>query len=68
MAKPDGFQPNIGVEGRVKRAVSGVVFLLVGVAFTVWAVRVGAPLWMRAILFMPFLLGVMGLVQAAGGT
>ena len=55
---------NIGIRERVKWYVLGISMLLVGIGLTVTLVATGAAGWLRIIVFLPFLVGTLGVFQA----
>lgn len=59
---------NIGWSGRRRRYVIGAVVLAVGLALAAGLVLGGAPLGARFLVFVPFSLGALGLLQAHGHT
>jgi hypothetical protein len=59
---------NIGSGGRRRRYVIGAVALGVGLAATVALVAFGVARGARLLVFVPFFLGMLGLLQARGGT
>ena len=59
---------NIGWTGRRRRYVSGGIGLAVGVGLAAALVVLGAPVGARFLVFVPFVLGALGVFQAQGGT
>jgi hypothetical protein len=59
---------NIGTGGRRQRLVSGGAGIAVGVAAAVLMLVSGADRGLRVILFLPFALGAIGLLQARDAT
>lgn len=59
---------NIGWTGRRRRYLLGAAGLLVGLALGGGLVLGGAPLGARFLVFLPFALGALGLLQAHGHT
>jgi hypothetical protein len=59
---------NIGSNGQQRRYISGAVALLVGVAVAAALVLTGAPQGARLVVFLPFALGALGILQARGQT
>jgi hypothetical protein len=59
---------NIGSNGQQRRYIIGAVALLVGVALAAALVLTGAPQGARLLVFLPFGLGALGVLQARGQT
>jgi hypothetical protein len=59
---------NIGWSGRRRRYVIGAVAVAAGLALAASLVLGGAPLGARFLVFAPFALGALGLLQAHGHT
>jgi hypothetical protein len=59
---------NIGSNGQQRRYIIGAVALLVGVALAAALVLIGAPQGTRLLVFLPFALGALGILQARGQT
>jgi hypothetical protein len=59
---------NIGPGGRRRRSILGAAALALGVALAAALVLGGAPLGARLLVFVPFALGALGLLQAQGQT
>jgi hypothetical protein len=59
---------NIGASGRRRRYIIGGVALLVGVALAAALVLGGAPQGARFLVFLPFAVGALGILQARGQT
>ena len=59
---------NIGTAGRRKRMVFGVVTLVVAVMLWVGLVHFDADRWWRLTVFLPLLLGGIGVFQARART
>jgi hypothetical protein len=59
---------NIGWSGRRRRYIIGTVALAVGLALAAGLVLGGAPLGARFLVFLPFAVGALGLLQAQGHT
>ena len=59
---------NIGPRERRKRAITGVLALLVGLAAFVSLLAIGAPRVWRLGLFLPFWFGALGWFQAQAHT
>jgi Na+(H+)/acetate symporter ActP len=59
---------NIGWSGRRRRYIIGAVALAVGLALAAGLVLGGAPLGARFLVFLPFAVGALGLLQAQGHT
>ena len=64
MTPPDVCIPNIGHTGRRARGVSGMAFLLASLGWAVWVGVTDASVLARVAVFIPALIGAMGLVQA----
>ena len=54
---------NIGPKERQRRLMVGVVGLIVGMALVAALIVTGAPLWTRALAFLPFVGGAFGFWQ-----
>jgi len=59
---------NIGLSGQNRRYIIGAVALLVGVALAAALVLTGAPQGARFLVFLPFAVGALGILQARGQT
>jgi hypothetical protein len=59
---------NIGWTGRRRRYILGAVALAVGLALAAGLVLGGAPLGARFLVFLPFTVAALGLLQAHGHT
>ena len=59
---------NIGAIGRRRRYIVGAVGLVAGVALAAALVLGRAPLGSRFLVFVPFVLGALGILQARGQT
>jgi len=59
---------NIGAFGRRRRYIVGAVGLVAGVALAAALVLGRAPLGSRFLVFVPFALGALGILQARGQT
>ena len=59
---------NIGSSGQHRRYIVGGTALLVGVALAAALVLGGAPLGARFLVFLPFAVGALGILQARGQT
>lgn len=59
---------NIGVSGQHRRYIIGGVAVLVGVALAAALVLTGAPQGSRLLVFLPFAIGALGILQARGQT
>jgi len=59
---------NIGWRERCKRFVLGVGMCALGIGLAVVLINVDAPRWWRLALFIPFWVGMLGLVQAFKST
>jgi hypothetical protein len=59
---------NIGSSGQHRRYIIGAVALLVGVALAAALVLTSAPQGARLLVFLPFALGALGILQARGQT
>jgi len=59
---------NIGATGRRQRLLMGAVSMAVGVLAAVALAAAGAPRGLRLLLFLPFALGAVGLLQARDHT
>ena len=59
---------NIGTAGRRMRLVFGVVTLVGAVGLWIGLVHYGADRWWRLAVFLPLLLGGIGVFQARGRT
>jgi len=59
---------NIGLRERRKRAMTGVISLLIGLTAFVALLALGAPRVWRLGLFLPFWFGALGWFQAQGHT
>lgn len=59
---------NITSHGRRRRLTFGVIFLLVGLAAYAGLLAGGQPRPWRALLFLPFWLGALGILQARAKT
>jgi hypothetical protein len=59
---------NIGLSGQHRRYIIGGVALLVGVALATALVVTGAPQGARLLVFVPFAVGALGILQARGQT
>jgi hypothetical protein len=59
---------NIGSTGQQRRYIIGAVALLVGVALAAALLLTGAPQGARFLVFVPFALGALGILQARGQT
>ena len=59
---------NIGPRGRRRRYVLGAASLALGVLLAAARPLGGAPLGARVLVFLPFALGVLGVLQAQGQT
>lgn len=59
---------NIGAIGRRRRYILGAVGLAAGVALAAALVLGTAPLGSRFLVFVPFALGALGILQARGQT
>jgi hypothetical protein len=59
---------NIGSNGQQRRYIIGAVALLLGVALAAALVLTGAPQGTRLLVFLPFALGTLGILQARGQT
>lgn len=59
---------NIGPAGRRQRLIGGVVLLALGLAATAALVLTGANRGLRVALFLPFMAGAVGLLQARDHT
>lgn len=62
--EPQSGPINMGPKGTRVRGLSGVVFLAVGLIATGVLVWLGVGRWWRLLLFVPFWLGALGLLQA----
>jgi len=54
---------NLGVGGRRQRLLMGIVFLAVAVVGGALLVAAGLPRGARVLVFLPFYLGALGLLQ-----
>lgn len=59
---------NIGASGQHRRYIIGGVALLVGVVLAAVLVLTDAPQGARLLVFLPFGLGALGILQARGQT
>ena len=59
---------NIGASGRRARLIGGAALLAAGVAAAVGLQLAGADRGLRLLLFLPFLAGAVGLLQARDHT
>ena len=59
---------NIGSKGQQRRYIIGATALLIGVAVAAALVLTGAPQGARLAVFLPFVLGAFGILQARGQT
>jgi hypothetical protein len=59
---------NIGSSGQHRRYIIGGVALLIGVVLAAVLVMFGAPQGARLLVFVPFALGALGVLQARGQT
>jgi hypothetical protein len=59
---------NIGPGGRRRRYVLGTLALALGIGLAIALVVGGAPLGARWLVFLPFALGALGVLQAYAGT
>jgi hypothetical protein len=59
---------NIGSSGQHRRYIIGGVALLVGVVVATALVLGGAPQGARLLVFVPFAVGALGILQARGQT
>ena len=59
---------NIGAAGRRQRLIGGAVMLALGLAATAALVLTGADRGLRVALFLPFMAGTVGLLQARDHT
>jgi hypothetical protein len=59
---------NIGPQGRRRRVLSGAVMLGIGAVVLAALVLTGGDRGWRAVLFVPFWAGALGVFQARGGT
>jgi len=59
---------NIGVSGQHRRYIIGGVALVVGVALATALVLGGAPQGARLLVFIPFAIAALGILQARGQT
>ncbi len=59
---------NIGSSGQQRRYIIGVVGLLAGVALATALVLGAAPQGARFLVFLPFAVGALGILQARGQT
>jgi hypothetical protein len=59
---------NIGSSGQHRRYIIGGVALLVGVALAAALVLGGAPQGARLLVFIPFAIAALGILQARGQT
>jgi hypothetical protein len=59
---------NLGPGGRRRRLILGVVMLAVAVAGAVLLLLAGADRGLRALLFLPFWVGALGMLQARAHT
>ncbi|HET7342409.1 MAG TPA: hypothetical protein VFL90_13190 [Methylomirabilota bacterium] len=59
---------NIGLTGRRRRLLLGSVVLAIGVVAAAGLAAAGAPRGLRLVLFLPFAMGAVGLLQARDHT
>ncbi len=59
---------NIGAGGRRLRLLMGIVFMAIGVVGAAGLAAGGAARGLRLVLFLPFYLGAVGLLQARDHT
>jgi hypothetical protein len=59
---------NIGSSGQHRRYLIGGVALLVGVVLAAALLLAGAPQGARFLVFLPFAVGALGILQARGQT
>ena len=59
---------NLGPAGRRRRLIMGIVMLAVGVAGAGFLLLAGAGPALRALLFLPFWVGALGVLQARAHT
>jgi len=59
---------NIGASGQHRRYIIGGVALVVGVALATALVLGGAPQGARLLVFIPFAIAALGILQARGQT
>jgi len=59
---------NIGIGGRRQRLVMGSVCVLVGMIAAAGLAAASAPRGLRLVLFLPFAMGAVGLLQARDHT
>jgi hypothetical protein len=59
---------NIGMIGQRRRLLMGSVMLALGLVAAAGLAAAGAPRGLRLVLFLPFAMGAMGLLQARDHT
>jgi len=60
--------PNIGPQARRVRLLSGLVGFGIALVVVVVLITTGSSRWWRLLLFLPLLLGFLGVFQARGKT
>ncbi len=60
--------PNIGPNERRRRLRVGMVGMLAGAALLAVLLALGIPRWWRMLVFLPFWVGALGILQHRGKT